>query len=130
MSFVPPDGRFTLLNYRYLTSSSAISKDLVPLPISVRAALDTSSSPAAVDATLTSRLSTHSLEKVTIEMHLGMEASNVNCTIARGSGSGSGFGSLSEGVGWVFDPKRGVVRWEITSVPPSSSWTMKGTFIP
>jgi len=146
-SFIPPDGKFTLAEYRYSpnTSSSStiasplgtsIAKDNVPIPFGLKINFDLQEYNASFDVTLTSRLTTRLLEDVVVEFNLGEGASAIKCVAARGTGGlgRGGVGSMDVGLGgssgasWTFDIKKRVLKWEIPSVPPSSNWNLRGSF--
>ncbi|KAF8165113.1 Mu homology domain-containing protein [Crassisporium funariophilum] len=150
-SFVPPDGKFILAEYRYSPNNSASSvarlaapsapaaslgKDNVPIPFVVKITFDIQDSSASFDITLTSRLTTRPLENVNVELNLGEGALGIKCIAARGTGGlgRGGVGALDMGLGgnagasWAFDSKKRVLKWEIASVPPSSSWNLRGSF--
>ncbi|KAJ4000541.1 Mu homology domain-containing protein [Lentinula boryana] len=151
LSFVPPDGRFTLMDYTYSSnplpspspaqqslSSVMSSRTNVALPFTIKAIVELEDSGGSFDVTLTSRYSTHALENVVADMHLGQGAGGIRCSVSRGSGGGGfinaggsrnmdTFGA-SSGASWSFDAQRAVLRWEIPIVPPSSSWSMHGSF--
>ncbi|KAE9403794.1 clathrin adaptor mu subunit [Gymnopus androsaceus JB14] len=147
LSFVPPDGRFTLMDYTYSPNASQFqsqsqalttARSNVALPFVIKTAVELEESGASFDVVLTSRYSTHALENVVAEMHLGQGAVGVRCSVSRGSGGG-GFinaggsrsldtSGVSNGASWSFDSKRMVLRWEISIVSPSSSWSLHGAF--
>ncbi|KAF9268294.1 clathrin adaptor mu subunit [Marasmius fiardii PR-910] len=144
LSFVPPDGRFTLVDYRYsnvakggketvaaVTSANAN----VQIPFIVKPVVDLDSSGGTFHITFQSRISTHTFDKVLIQMNLGQGASGVKCVVSRGSGGRSGgFGNVAAGgvgeamASWAFDSRKGTLKWEIRSVLPSTSWSMQGSF--
>ncbi|KAF8631235.1 hypothetical protein AX15_002564 [Amanita polypyramis BW_CC] len=151
LSFIPPDGRFVLADYRYLppaaaaaiatdasTSSSALTavgKDSVPIPILIKPVIEVEENGGTFDITLTSRLTTRAMENLTAELHLGKGAEGIKCITGRGSGGfGRGLSNLesganvSIGASWAFDSGKRVLRWEIPNVPPASSWTLKGSY--
>jgi len=145
-SFVPPDGKFTLAEYRYspntrilAASSSAPSlstKDNVPIPFSIKTNFDLQEYSASFDITITSRLTTRLLENVVVELNLGEGASAIKCIAARGTGGlgRGGVGPMDMGIGgssgasWTFDIKKRVLKWEIPSIPQSSNWNLRGSF--
>ncbi|KAF5393586.1 hypothetical protein D9757_000394 [Collybiopsis confluens] len=145
LSFVPPDGRFTLMDYTYSSSPvpsqshvHALARGNVALPFVIKANVELEDTGGSFDVTLTSRYSTHALENVIAEMHLGTGAGGIRCSVSRGSGGG-GFinaggsrkldtSGTSSGASWSFDSKRMVLRWEIPIVSPSSSWSLHGSF--
>ncbi|KAF8639651.1 hypothetical protein AX17_000916 [Amanita inopinata Kibby_2008] len=146
LSFIPPDGRFILAEYRYLppaavlpasmsTDTSALAKDVVPIPLSLKPVIELEENGGSFDITLTSRLTTRAIENLVAELHLGESAGGIKCIAGRGSGGfGRGLSSLESGMtasigaSWAFDTKKRTLRWEIPTVPPASSWTLKGSF--
>ncbi|ESK86633.1 ap-3 complex subunit mu-1 [Moniliophthora roreri MCA 2997] len=145
LSFVPPDGRFTLADYSYspssLASASAVTPPkTVPIPFQIKSSLDTDKTGGSFDVRLSSRLSTHTLENVRVELQLGQGASvsGVRCILSRGSG-GSGFGvggmrdsspALEGGASWTWDSRHGMLKWEVPYVSPGSTsgWGLQGSF--
>ncbi|KAF8227969.1 clathrin adaptor, mu subunit [Tricholoma matsutake] len=155
LSFVPPDGRFTLGEYRYAPNTSSsrlarpqntlspttsginVDKDIVPLPFTLKASVELEEHGGAFEITLTSRLTTRAIEGLVAEMHLGEGAGGIKCIAAQGSGAGR-FGRAMTGLdsgpaavigtSWAFDSNRKMLRWEILAIPPSSSWNLRGSF--
>ncbi|KAF5322424.1 hypothetical protein D9619_001063 [Psilocybe cf. subviscida] len=141
LSFVPPDGKFTLAEYRYspaasTSTSTAVGKDTVPIPFTVKTLFDIEAQGGSFDVTLTSRLNTRNLENIVVELDLGEGAAGIKCTAARGTG-GLGRGGINAldmgsggntGASWAFDSKKRVLRWEIASAPSASSWNLRGSF--
>ncbi|KAF9057497.1 Mu homology domain-containing protein [Panaeolus papilionaceus] len=149
LSFVPPDGKFILAEYRYTpntaspaaqrsgeTSTAAmIGRDIVPLPFVIKSSFDLQDFNASFDINFTSRLTTRPLENVVVELNLGHGASGIKCVAARGMGGlGRGGGGMdlsgggNVGASWAFDSKKKVLKWEISAVPPSSTWSLRGSF--
>ncbi|KAF9452005.1 clathrin adaptor, mu subunit [Macrolepiota fuliginosa MF-IS2] len=148
LSFIPPDGRFILAEYRFAPAASAPTarfaspgsqavnptKDSVAIPFVIKPVYDLEDTGAHFDITLTSRLSTRSLENVVIQMNVGEGVGGVKCVAARGSGisrhmSAAETGmSSAMGASWAFDTKNKVLRWEIANAPPSSTWNLRGSF--
>ncbi|KAJ7179515.1 Mu homology domain-containing protein [Mycena filopes] len=150
LSFVPPDGHFTLAEYRFTPSASSTSarfmsvaapvalsaKENVPIPFLLKPTVELNESGGNFEFKLTSRMPSHALESLVAEMYLGEGAGGVKCVATRGDGGGnvgrrgdvvtSGSASGS----WTFDARKmiQVVRWEIPIVPPSSTWTLRGSF--
>jgi len=151
LSFIPPDGRFTLGEYRYIPPAAAAAlapdvstgpsalvaatKDIVPVPVVLKPVIEFEENGATFDITLTSRLTTRAMENLVATFYLGEGAGGIKCISGRGSGGfGRGLSSLESGAGisigasWAFDAKKRILRWEIPNVPPASSWTLKGSF--
>ncbi|KAG6899382.1 hypothetical protein C0993_010681 [Termitomyces sp. T159_Od127] len=147
LSFVPPDGRFILAEYRYTpTQVSAfarfvntptnvtvpplnLARDHVPLPFTLKPIVELEGNGGNFDLTLTSRLSTRDVENLVAELRLGEGAGGIKCVTARG-GAADRYGRGVEGVGasWAFDSNKKILRWEIPLVSPSSSWSLRGSF--
>ncbi|KAF8974705.1 Mu homology domain-containing protein [Flammula alnicola] len=146
-SFVPPDGKFILAEYRYspntsnstsaaASSAPPIVRDNIPIPFVVKTSFDLQDYGGSFDITLTSRLNARNLENIVIELNLGEAASGIKCIAARGTGGlgRGGVNAMDIGIGgntgasWAFDSKKRVLRWEISNAPPSSSWNLRGSF--
>ncbi|PAV21129.1 clathrin adaptor mu subunit [Pyrrhoderma noxium] len=117
LSFVPPDGRFVLMDYRYAPApnSAAVTPRPIPVPFSLAPAISLESNGGSLNFTLTSRLSTRVMERLTVELHLGQGAVGANCVV-------------SSGATWGFDPKTHRLKWEIRKAPQGSSHTLRGSF--
>ncbi|KAI5124765.1 hypothetical protein M0805_005399 [Coniferiporia weirii] len=117
LSFVPPDGRFELMNYRYVPSalSSTVNTRQIPVPFSFSPTVTVEENGGTLNFTLTSRLSTRLIERLTVDLYLGAGATGANCTV-------------SSGATWGFDPKTLILRWEIQKAPQGSSHTLRGTY--
>ncbi|KAF7331763.1 MHD domain-containing protein [Mycena kentingensis (nom. inval.)] len=141
LSFVPPDGHFTLAEYRYTPSSTATTarfmtagtttiaaKENIPIPFVLKPAVEVTDAGVSFDLKLTSRMPSQTMESLSVEMYLGDGATGVKCLTSRGDGAsgGSGVGSLTGS--WTLDTKKMVVRWEIPQVPPSSVWSIRGSY--
>ncbi|KZT12616.1 clathrin adaptor mu subunit [Laetiporus sulphureus 93-53] len=114
LSFVPPDGRFKLMEYRYAPVSVSTVHQ-VAVPFALRSAINVEENGGSFDLTLGSRLTTRALDNVMVELFLGEGASGANCV-------------ASHNASWSFDPKSLNLRWELQNVPASSSYTLRGTF--
>ncbi|KAJ7590738.1 Mu homology domain-containing protein [Mycena floridula] len=132
LSFVPPDGKFVLFDYRYLSNPGTLTgRDATPLPFAIKASLTAELNASyAFEISFISRLNTHTFDNLVGEIYLGQGAGAIKCTSSRGHG---GFGnSTTEGKtsssSWVFDSRRMVLKWEIPHVPPSSTWLLRGSF--
>lgn len=153
LTFVPPDGHFTLMEYRYALPSSGIANTRqIPVPFTLVPTILVSENGGGpyfsltmrlltmvylnigtFDFTLSSRLSTRLIERITIELYLGDDATGANCTV-------------SSGASWGFNPKTRVwspftnllvpssylamktLSWEILKAPQGSSHNLRGTF--
>ncbi|KAI0685995.1 clathrin adaptor mu subunit [Cytidiella melzeri] len=109
LSFVPPDGGFTLMEYRYAPAGS--HPVAVPVMIKSLVTID----ERTLDLTLTSRLTTRAIERIAVEWYLGDGVTGASCI-------------ASNNASWTFDPRTLRLRWEMKSVSPSSSYNLRGSF--
>ncbi|KAF7301598.1 MHD domain-containing protein [Mycena indigotica] len=145
LSFVPPDGHFTLAEYRFTPSASATtarftnpnaptvsSRENIPLPFLVKANVEFAESSVSFEFKLTSRMPSHTLDNVVVEMFLGDGATGVKGSTSRGDGGNAGLrgsdGSNSVTGSWTFDSRKTAVRWEISQALPSSVWLLRGSY--
>ncbi|TFL00649.1 Mu homology domain-containing protein [Pterulicium gracile] len=138
LSFVPPDGRFVLFEYRYVPPTSVVGasptggKDNVPVPLALKTKIDLADEGGTLDLTLVSKLTTRPLENVRLELYLGEGSGSVNCVASRAGFGGGGHGHSNvpgdASSTWAWDHKRRVLRWEMPSMPASSSWTLRGSW--
>ncbi|EGO01564.1 hypothetical protein SERLA73DRAFT_120231 [Serpula lacrymans var. lacrymans S7.3] len=127
-SFIPPDGRFVLAEYRYAPPQSVVTgtSGIVPVPLVLKAVMDAGEFGGTLSLTLSSRLSTKTMENVEVEIYLGEDAIGAQCAA---SSSGTGTVGVGEGGGsWTFDPRRKVLRWEILSMRTSGSCMLRGSW--
>ncbi|KAN0124295.1 clathrin adaptor mu subunit [Russula decolorans] len=125
LSFVPPDGRFTLIDYRFdpsagkpgaapaLTAAAAAQLQ-VQVPFALRATLSVSDHGGTFELTFSPRAA--ALDDVAVELYLGAGASGATRSAATGGGE------------WTYVPARRTLRW---SLPPTASGrtaTLQGTF--
>lgn len=119
LSFVPPDGRFTLMEYRYLppTSKSLSAPSAqVPVPFILKPVVTIEEDGGSFNVSLTSRLSTRLFDEVVVEFYLGDGSSGVNCT-------------TSHGTSWSFDSRTSKVRWDLKNFPPSGTHSLRGSWV-
>jgi len=114
LSFVPPDGRFKLMEYRY-APTSASSVHQIAVPLALRSSILIQEQGGTLDLTFTSRLTTRVMENVTIELFLGEGASGASCI-------------ASHNASWGFDLRTSSLKWELKSAQPSASYTLRGYF--
>ncbi|GJE84773.1 clathrin adaptor mu subunit [Phanerochaete sordida] len=112
LSFVPPDGQFTLMNYRYQPSGT----HQVAVPFAIKASVTFDENKGVFDLTVSSRLTTRTIEKMTVDWFLGDGASSASCNASNTSS-------------WTFDPRTKTLRWEMKNMTPSTSFTLRGHFI-
>jgi AP-3 complex subunit mu len=92
LSFVPPDGRFSLMSYRYDTGQDNDStRSQVQLPLSFKHNYLKSEDSVTLEFYITSRVR-ENLEAFSLQIVVGEGAQGVNCLNSAGSS-------------WGFDPK-------------------------
>ncbi|EFI27737.1 mu-adaptin 3 [Coprinopsis cinerea okayama7 len=145
LSFIPPDGHFVLAEYRFApnagnsalrfgTSSTTAVKDQIPMPFVMKARFEFDGNNATFEISFTSRLTTRvnenvSLENISVELNLGEGVHGIKCVASRESGGlGRGLSVETSTASWSFDQKKKVLRWEIPRAPPSTHWTLQGSF--
>ncbi|KAI0079752.1 clathrin adaptor mu subunit [Panus rudis PR-1116 ss-1] len=111
LSFVPPDGRFVLMEYRYAKEMTHPS----PLPCILKSSVTSDEKGSSLDITISSRLTTKLLENVTVTLFLGECVTSANFAV-------------SNNASWAFEPKTRILRWEMKAIAPSSSYNLRGTF--
>jgi len=111
LSFVPPDGRFTLMEYRH----SPGSLHQVAMPFALKLSALTEEYGGSIDFSMTSRVSPRTMDNVIIEMYLGEGCSGASCMV-------------SNGASWSYDSRSSMLRWQIKSFPPSQTFTLRGSF--
>jgi len=109
LSFVPPDGRFTLMEYRYTPSVT----QQIAIPFQLKANVKIEESGGAIDVTLSSRLTTRSLDNMVVQLYLGEGALGASLVATNNSS-------------WTFDPKTLTVSWLIKSASATSSFNLRG----
>ncbi|KLO16382.1 clathrin adaptor, mu subunit [Schizopora paradoxa] len=117
LSFVPPDGSFVLMEFRYspVVSGVVSAPRPIPLPFTLTPSITLSENGGVIDLTLTSRLSARVIERIVVELVLGRGVTGASCTV-------------SSGATWGFDPKARRLRWEIQKAPQGASYSLRGTF--
>ncbi|KAH9165427.1 clathrin adaptor mu subunit [Lactarius sanguifluus] len=137
LSFVPPDGRFTLMEYRFDPSASkpgaapaltaaAAAQLQVQVPFTLRTSLSITDHGGAFELSFTPRAG--ALEDVAVELYLGSSATGATCSGASG------------GSEWMYVPARRTLRWSLapsaSTIPgaarsasgPGRTATLRGTF--
>ncbi|KAH9894152.1 clathrin adaptor mu subunit [Cubamyces lactineus] len=114
LSFVPPDGKFKLMEYRY-APVSASSLNQVSVPFILRPTVKVDDHGGSIEAVLSSRLTTRTMENVFVELYLGEGATGASCL-------------ASHNASWSFNPRTLNLVWELKTVVPSASYTLRGTF--
>ncbi|KAF8592465.1 clathrin adaptor, mu subunit [Ramaria rubella] len=115
LSFVPPDRYFTLLEYRFTPSTGIVAVPLVPPPFNMKPIMTLTENGGTINLAISSRVSGKPVEAVCIELYLGIGATGANCLVSSGST-------------WGYDPTKLLLRWEIASMPPLSTHTLRGSF--
>ena len=138
LSFVPPDGRFVLMEYRLATPTSPTVMPLSIQPIHVT----TGEQGGTFSFTVQSRTQPFDrpLENVTLTFLLGKSAMNVQASISGGrsaSGRTSPNGEAGQLTGgrWEFEPASGLLIWRIARLSIdeapatlSGTWTSRSVF--
>ncbi|KAL1937571.1 hypothetical protein VTO73DRAFT_13066 [Trametes versicolor] len=114
LSFVPPDGKFKLMEYRY-APVSASSLNQVSVPFILRPAVKVDDHGGSIDVTFSSRLTTRTMDNVFVELYLGEGATGASCIV-------------SHNASWSFNPKTQTLVWELKAVVPSANYTLRGSF--
>ncbi|KAE8541076.1 hypothetical protein D1P53_002430 [Cryptococcus gattii VGV] len=131
LSFIPPDGKFRLLEYESVSDSAR-----APVPIQLKAGLTIEDYGGRFTLTLSSRLNTRPLEDINVSIFLGKGATSVSANASgerRPLHTQIGKEETAEGfVGggnWEFDPHTQIVKWHLASlVSTERSPTLTGTF--
>ncbi|THH21030.1 hypothetical protein EW146_g440 [Bondarzewia mesenterica] len=102
LSFVPPDGRFTLMEYHFYPSTQlstppapatitavAQNQSQIQPPFTLKALLQVTENGGTFDLTVTSRHSARPIEDFVLEIYLGEGATGASCSV--GSGAEWGF---------------------------------------
>ena len=111
---MPPDGKFKLMDYRYSPqTASAVAQTSIPFVLRPTVQIDEHG--GSIDLTLSSRLTTRTMESVIVELYLGEGASSASCT-------------ASHGASWSYNPRTQTLVWELKQVVPSASYNIRGTF--
>ncbi|KDQ64962.1 hypothetical protein JAAARDRAFT_117303 [Jaapia argillacea MUCL 33604] len=135
LSFVPPDGKFTLMEYRYAPGSFPLIQDAsagkgamvttkgsmttsmtnkVQVPVGLKSVVEIGENGAILNFTLIAQ--TRSLEDLTAEFYLG-----------KGAGGMSGV-VVSPGGRWEVVNGVSTLKWTMQSVQAQSTHTFRGTF--
>lgn len=127
LSFVPPDGRFTLMEYRFDPSASkpgaappltaaAAAQTQVQVPFTLRVSLSITDHGGTFELTFTPRAG--ALEDVAVELYLGSGATGATSTGATGGGE------------WMYVPARRTLRWSLASSASTTSGTSRSVSAP
>jgi AP-3 complex subunit mu len=110
LSFVPPDGRFVLAEYRFAPSSP------VPVPLALVPRINLHEGGGTIELTLSARSGGRPLANVCVEVFLGQSASGASCST-----------SGAPDAGWAFDSARRLLRWDMPTLGTGTA-VLKGTF--
>jgi len=131
LSFVLPDGRFTLMECQHLPPTSRLLSappPQVPVPLALKPALtieEDGGTPnhnhqprftndqisESFSVSLTSRLSTRVFDEVAVKCYLGDGSFGVNYTASHGT-----------------DSRTSKVRWDLKNAPPSGTHSLRGSW--
>ncbi|KAH7100568.1 clathrin adaptor, mu subunit [Auriculariales sp. MPI-PUGE-AT-0066] len=117
LSFVPPDGAFTLMEYRYLPPNANLASSAqanVPIPVALKPSITLSEGGGSIDLTLSSRVA-GPIQRIQVDLFLGSSATGASLMATAGSS-------------WSFDPRTSMLRWEVAPAPATSTHTLRGTF--
>ncbi|OXG85862.1 AP-3 complex subunit mu [Cryptococcus neoformans Gb118] len=131
LSFIPPDGKFRLMEYECASDNARTS-----VPIQLKTGLTIEDYGGRFTLTLSSRLNTRPLEDINVSIFLGKGATSVNANASgerRPLHTQIGKEEAAEGfVGggnWEFDPHTQILKWHLASlVSTERSPTLTGTF--
>ncbi|KAF8528911.1 clathrin adaptor, mu subunit [Hysterangium stoloniferum] len=115
LSFVPPDRYFTLLEYRFAPAAGIAAAQPVAPPFTMKPEVRLIENGGELSLTLTSRTSGKPIGTTSVELYLGSGATGASCTV-------------SSGCTWGYDPSKLLLRWEIPSMTPLSTHTLRGSF--
>ena len=126
LSFVPPDGRFTLMSYRLGPPPTSNAPNAHSgnhgLPIALKPTVTLGTAGGAFSFVLQSRLSpSFTLEDVVVVFKLGAHASDVAAS-ATGGPRVEGGGSASSGeapMRWEYDASARTLRWKLARLTAS-----------
>jgi len=131
LSFVPPDGRFVLMEYQ---ARAPITSTTPAIPLYIKASIQIYEGGGSVEIVANSALpASRPLESVLISLYLGSSACAANFTIASASGFGhsgvslTGANAVAKDGSWGFEPQKQTLQWEIPELTPTAR-TLKGTF--
>ncbi|KAH7888072.1 clathrin adaptor mu subunit [Phlebopus sp. FC_14] len=124
LSFVPPDGKFILVEYQFKPPQGALASN-VPVPVALKPNITVGEFGGSFTVTFSSR-TMKIMENVRIDLYMGEDATAAQCTV---SSAGSGVGSVGGIEGsWTFDPRTKILRWGIPSMHSSGSWVLRGSW--
>ena len=124
LSFVPPDGRFTLMSYRLgpPPTSTAPNSPVVAhgLPIALKPTVTIGTAGGAFTFVLQSRLSpSFTLEDVLVVFRLGAHASDVAATATGGPRVEGGATAGEAPMRWEYDASSRTLRWKVARLTAS-----------
>ncbi|EJT97707.1 adaptor complex subunit medium chain 3 [Dacryopinax primogenitus] len=119
LSFVPPDGHFTLLNY--MVAPPPLAPHQVPLQLRPHISIGTNT--GSFEIVFVSRAG-KTLEDVKLLWPLGEGATSVQASMS----SANGPANEKDRTSWGLDPLSKSLEWRIPVLPASASLTLKGTF--
>ncbi|KAF8324480.1 Mu homology domain-containing protein [Cantharellus anzutake] len=128
LSFVPPDGRFILMEYSAQTPTVVVAP---VVPLHIKTSVQIYQGGGSIEIVATSKLpAIRPLESVVITLYLGPSAGSTNFTVTSAPALGRGgipTGPADKDGSWGFEPQKQTLRWEIPELTPTLR-TLKGTF--
>lgn len=115
LSFVPPDGRFILMEYRMATTGTSTAL-VAPVPFNLTAAIDLLDESANVDLAFQLRLgSSKGIENIVVEWDIG-------------HGVTSSSWIPTNGGSYTFDARSGILQWQVPATVGTALCNLRGTF--
>ncbi|GJJ07396.1 hypothetical protein Clacol_001598 [Clathrus columnatus] len=114
LSFVPPDRSFILMEYHFVPVSATGNSQMTGPPFTLKPVIVIRKNGGDISFTLISRLSGKTMS-VRVELYLGNGSTGANCTCSAGSN-------------WGYDPSKMVLYWDMGTINPLSTNTLRGTF--
>ncbi|PVG04189.1 clathrin adaptor, mu subunit [Serendipita vermifera] len=116
ISFVPPDGRFILMEYRLGSTGNTMAPSFMP-PFILKTSVELLEGSANVDITLQARSGIgKTIDNVLLEWYLGKGVTTSSWIPSGGGGT------------YTFDTRTGVLQWQIPALTRNISCTLRGTF--
>ncbi|KDQ07024.1 hypothetical protein BOTBODRAFT_39169 [Botryobasidium botryosum FD-172 SS1] len=130
LSFVPPDGNFTLMEYRVdtapISQTATGAPQIQQLPISLKASIQLTDFGGNFEFVLSTRPSVKVLESVVFTFFLGHTSTSANCSCLVGGGPIGMNDGKKEG-SWNYDPRSQVLAWDIAQLT-TNPIILRGSF--
>jgi AP-3 complex subunit mu len=136
LSFVPPDGKFTLMEYRFGSSTSSISPG-VTVPFALKSSVELLQGSANFELTLQPQSpSPKGLEMIAVEWYLGKGVSTASCIVTGNQSSYTFDARMAVSVRFIalfhlvhaFLKHGQLLRWQIAPATRSNTYILRGTF--